>query len=183
MGEYALYNKKEVKIGTCEEMFYLRYEDRFKVSPLAGNVNPHTAKNLFWRLPLPSEDYISPGHYPSHTDAYIPLQDLKLEWEGKPDPGIVQLTHPCGLLVNVACYHGVTLPEGNSEFRAHWNGKASYFFDLKSVKNTRDGVFPIVGCRFCRKMYRTDWETVLPHIKDETLKNRLAKYDTGDSNS
>ena len=40
MGEYAKYNNQEIKIGTCETMYYLRYEDRHKVKALKGNVDP-----------------------------------------------------------------------------------------------------------------------------------------------
>ena len=40
MGEYAKRNGKEIKIGTCESMYYLRYEHRKQVQPMPGNVNP-----------------------------------------------------------------------------------------------------------------------------------------------
>ena len=39
MGEYAIRKSdgESIKIGTCEDMYYLRYEDRFKVTPEEGS--------------------------------------------------------------------------------------------------------------------------------------------------
>ena len=66
MGEYA-YRKSDnqyIKIGTCENMYYIRYEDRFKVRPDEGySLDCSKELNLIWRLPFPSEDHIQIGNY------------------------------------------------------------------------------------------------------------------------
>jgi hypothetical protein len=67
MGEYATYCGHEIKIGTCESMYYLRYEDRFKVQPVPNSINPHREYNLHWRLPFPDEDNMGPGYYDNHN--------------------------------------------------------------------------------------------------------------------
>ena len=48
MGEYAqrISDGERVKIGTCEDMLYLRFEDRAKVSALAGNVDPNDDEQI-----------------------------------------------------------------------------------------------------------------------------------------
>lgn len=58
MGEYATRksDEAEVKIGTCEDMYYLRYEDRDKVRQLPNSLNAANELNLRWRLPFPDED-------------------------------------------------------------------------------------------------------------------------------
>ena len=64
MGEYALYNGEQVKIGTCENLYYLRYEHRKQVQPLPNNLNPNGDEQYEcrFRFPWPDEDYTAaPG--------------------------------------------------------------------------------------------------------------------------
>lgn len=66
MGEYARYLGQEVKIGTCESMYYLRADQAWKVSALPGNVDPMSSRDresLRFRFPFPSEDSIAPGQF------------------------------------------------------------------------------------------------------------------------
>ena len=60
MGEYAIRksDRQSIKIGTCEDMYYLRYEDQDKVTPESGS-----DFGFRWRIPFPSEDKILPGDY------------------------------------------------------------------------------------------------------------------------
>ena len=185
MGEYAKFNQDEIKIGTCELMYYLRYEDRMKVNPLNGNVNPHSDTGLFWRLPYPDEDNIQPGNY----HIYNRSERLwKYDQEDKnnycvdfsdsetiENPGIIQLTHPSGLLVNVPCYHGEKLPEITGDIKVFWNGKA-WSLELAFIKNISENeIMPIVKCRHCEKMWRYSWAEIMPYLHGE-LKSRLEKY-------
>ena len=59
MGEYATrkIDNIEVKIGTCENIFNCRYEQRGEI------VYPYMCDNLFWRIPTPDEDGIRPGDF------------------------------------------------------------------------------------------------------------------------
>jgi len=185
MGEYAVRNSdgEQVKIGTCESMYYLRYEDRAKVSRLENSLDASTETNLFWRLPYPDEDNVQIGNYEVYNrgerlcrgegDCCVDFSDPStIE-----SPGAVQLTHPSGLLVSVPCYHGEKLPEGN-EIKAHWNGK-SWSYELAFVKNLEDGtVWPVVHCRHCGRMWRYEWSEILPYLHGK-IKERLAKHATG----
>lgn len=178
MGEYALYHGKEIKIGTCESMYYLRYEDRFKVRYKPGNVNAASDKDLFWRLPYPDEDHVQPGGY----EDYNRCQRLYLGNDNYTNPSLaehpstIQLRHESGLLINVPCYHGEQLPECGKDVKVFWNGK-SWFYELQFIKNTSDqGIRPIIGCRHCNQMWRMDWDEVLPYIGDLELRRRLSVY-------
>jgi len=177
MGEYAVYNGERIKIGTCESMYYIRYEDRNKVKPEPHSLNPNNQLDLFWRLPWMDEDQLGPGGYE------YPCPGLRLigfEDPGTLDnPGNFQLKHENGLLLNVACYHGQQLPEGSKDIKPHWNGKDPYVFELIYVKNTKEGVLPIVHCKYCSQMWRYTWEEVTPFIKDEVMKRRLLTYANG----
>ena len=185
MGEYARYQDEDIKIGTCENMYYLRIEDVHKVEPIAGNVDPRTDNDLRFRLPFPDEDANGPGTGDYNRGVRLfriegegmfrQTIDYRPEWLQEADPGSLQLSHPSGLLLSVPCHHGDRLPDLGEGARAHWNGK-SHSLELYMVKRTREGVFPIVRCRHCGDMWRVDWAEVLPYVHDEVLRERLEKH-------
>jgi hypothetical protein len=192
MGEYAIRksDRQSVKIGTCEEMLYLRWDDRSKVAaePNSVDVNAHP-EDLRYRLPYPDEDDTRPGDY---AEPFRGLRLYRMVDSGRgsycedfadeslaEQPGSMQLTHPSGLLLNVPCYHGIKLPDVGPQARAFWNGK-SHSLELKSVRSAivdgRLQLFPVVGCRHCREQWRNSWDVVLPYIGDAVLRERLAAY-------
>lgn len=196
MGEYAkrINDGVEIKIGTCERMYYLRYEDRNRVKRLPNSLDPATCAGLFWRLPFPDEDAILPGEYrphdrglrlfriienPDHAQiCYRSAQaDFMPEDMSEAEPGIMQLRHEhSGVMINVPCYHGAKLPEPPPGGQVFWNGRG-YALELTSIKNLNDGkVKPVVSCRFCGTMWSFNWPDILPYIPDEELKRRLEKY-------
>lgn len=68
MGEYATYLGREIKIGTCENMFYLRWDQAHRVTSQSGNVDPVRDRNeLRFRFPFPEEDRIEPGAFEDHA--------------------------------------------------------------------------------------------------------------------
>ena len=95
-------------------------------------------------------------------------------------PGHLQLRHEeTGLLVNTKCFHGLKLPEAGGDIsRIHWNGKTTHWFDLVCLRETPEGMHPVVKCRHCGHMYRESWAAVLPFVKefDEILYARLGSY-------
>jgi hypothetical protein len=179
MGEYANYQGNRIKIGTCEDMLYLRYEDRHLMQWQHGNLDAANTTGLRWRLPFPDEDGCGPGSY---TD---PFRGIRLwkgnEWFRSPalaeNPGTIQMVHDCGYMANVPCYHGEKLPTVEAPgVTIHWNGKAGGFYDLVQVKNTVDGVLPVIRCRFCHDAWRSTWAEVLEWIPDPVLRARLEKH-------
>lgn len=190
MGEYAERKNdgQRIKIGTCESMYYLRFEDQDKVRP-----DDSSGFGYFWRLPFPDEDDILPGNYQGHLkgyrlfkqDGFYPLASDYPSYvdfsdpETITDPGNMQLIHKeSGLLVNIKCYHGEQLPKGSEDFKPSWNGK-SHALELSSIRSTSEGLFPVVSCRFCGKMWRYDWAEILPYVQDKELKSRLTAYSFG----
>ena len=58
MGEYARHPiHGPIKIGTCEDMYYLRHSQCHEIVPEAGSLNPaqHDGE-LRFRFPFPDED-------------------------------------------------------------------------------------------------------------------------------
>lgn len=66
MGEYAYYFGRNIKIGTCSSMYYLRLEDRYKLTQDEYSVDVKNTDGLSFRLPFVDEDMIGPGNYKDH---------------------------------------------------------------------------------------------------------------------
>lgn len=192
MGEYAIRksDSEEIKIGTCENMYYIRFEDRGQVSPIEGSTNlsnPAELVGLRFRLPFPDEDEVRPGEYENPFRGlrlfrtFEPEKDWQVSHEDwhppvELDPGSFQMRHEkSGLLFSVPCHHGEKLPDLGS-IRPFWNGK-SHAFELVQVKMQEAGkLMPVVQCRFCEEKWRFEWEHVLRWIHDPVLYERCAKY-------
>lgn len=181
--EYAIHkvDRMEVMIGTCTDMQYLRYEDRRLVYPIPGNVNPWVDANLLWRLPLPEEDRISIGRYPSGGFKGVPLVGFSSP-KMINDVGYTVLSNAkSGVSVRVPCYHGERLPDVEG-YKVFWSEEFSHSsspkgYELIAVKNDATlGLRPIVGCAYCGERWATTWDAVLPYVTDETLLKRLLGY-------
>ena len=183
MGEYAKrkHDGESVKIGTCESLYYLRWQDRDKV------IYPFNEKKTFWfwRIPTPDEDKVLPGEYDdllNHTQygTYVPCR-LRL----KPFPkelaesiaqqtkGIVQLkSDKLGMLVNAPCYHGLKLPTNTDEIAFFWNGKNDPLH-LKFLKNDTKELRIGVECMACGHMMSFPFNEIEPYIDSLWMKLRL----------
>ena len=202
MGEYAYTaDQGTVKVGTCNTMYYLRYEDRHLTRPVTVfDFDPAAHFDLFWRLPFPDEDDLGTAKHstidtPCEYDRGVPLyrrtEDHGVEYYTDSDlinqPGRIQLTHPSGLLVLTACYHGLRLPTEGGEFSASWNGYR-HSLELKHIKNDQDGkLLPVVGCKHCLQLWTlrdepsdppgAAWKKILDYVEhDAELHRRLSEY-------
>jgi hypothetical protein len=175
MGENAIYNGQVIKIGTCANMYYLRYSDRDKVQSMRGNVDVHdpkTVNQLRFRLPFPDEDHINPG-------SYQPFRGATLHWYSNKEniecPGIVQFHSKTGMLVNTACYHGEKLPTDTKESHFFWNGKGPAY-ELTFLKFIDGECFGVYSCVDCNHSFRAPLKELLPFMiryEDQDLKKRL----------
>lgn len=188
MGEYATRKSdgERVKIGTCENMYYLRYEDRGKVKKEPNNLDPNKEKGLFWRLPFPDEDDVKIGEYEDYNRGYglwkpiynalgkqISHEDFTLD-DMAVEPGSIQLKHECGVLLSIPCHHGTKLPDAPDGWRIGWNGKSPHL-ELTSVKNNEDEIRFVVRCRFCEDMWSFTWADIKEFVHGE-MKERLESY-------
>ena len=122
MGEYATRRDtgEEVKIGTCESMYYLRADHAGDVIALPGNVDPLAdAVELRFRFPFPDEDRTAPGEF---TGDYRRTYRVDLAEPIPFEHYTLQFSAPNGYLVSLPCPEGLpdyTLPEG---IKVHRNG-------------------------------------------------------------
>ena len=100
MGEYAKYKGESVKIGTCESMYYLRYDQSHLVQPESGNVDPvKDAESIRFRFPFPEEDNVEPGHFDPYNKAIWLHIDAPTEIEHYS----IQFNNKAGILVSLPC--------------------------------------------------------------------------------
>jgi hypothetical protein len=78
VGEYAKFSGESVKIGTCEEMYYLRLNQRRLVEHEDGNVNVNGPEvyELRFRFPWPDEDTVEPGGF-EHYERAVDVGDYQ----------------------------------------------------------------------------------------------------------
>jgi hypothetical protein len=195
MGEYAVRrsDRSSIKIGTCEDMYYLRFEDRHRIEPDKNSVNPaidSQAAELRFRIPFPDEDGTPIGQYDPYNrglrlyrkvKSQTTRPDTHEDFEDKNvigEPGTIQLRHAeSGLLLNVPCYHGMKLPDVSEPMKAFWNGKGHAFeISLRCImENGSLKLYPVVGCRFCRKIWRYTWAEVWDYIQPD-MQARFRQY-------
>lgn len=72
MGEFATFAGKRVKIGTCEDMYYLRADQVGKVQRVQGSLDPGDGEvqaEIRFRFPWPDEDNVAPGEFEPYERA------------------------------------------------------------------------------------------------------------------
>jgi hypothetical protein len=169
MGEYALYKGESVKIGTCEDMYYLRFDQRHAVIAQSGNVDPVTdAPALRFRFPWPDEDAIEPGsgkfhdngyHRSVHVPGFIAPTDV--------EHSNVQFVANAGYNVCLPCPESSAYnrPTGFGPFgplalndlpsiRVHRNGFSGSVHLVAQRLIPEVGLVPILRCGGCGTMWR-----------------------------
>ena len=142
MGEYAKYGNRQIKIGTCEDMYYLRFDQRRKVRPEDGSVDPvRDAHSLRFRFPFPDEDGISPGEFADHDRSIETDLDAPADVE-----------------------HGYDLAASNRDGRGPVKcgaGKVAISQQrLVTGEDGKDWLVLICACTVCRRAWR------LPTLRD-----------------
>jgi len=102
MGEYATYQGESIKIGTCEEMCYLRADQRHLISgySFAGFLD-----SCRFRFPFPDEDQLEPGAFEDYNRGLrIPGWRLPTDWH---EHSSVQFTSTAGYVLSIPCPEGV----------------------------------------------------------------------------
>lgn len=126
MGEYATYGQQQIKIGTCEDMYYLRADQASSVrASRSGETDPiRCADAIRFRFPFPDEDHVSPGSFDNYGRA-VAVHGVQppdeVEHYG------VQFRADAGYLVSLPCPEGAkgATPGLSTEIdglRVHRNG-------------------------------------------------------------
>lgn len=166
MGEYAKYGGKSVKIGTCENMYYLRFSQRSQVRPEEGSLDPADPSivgELRFRFPWPDEDSIAPGAF----DSAFKLVGVPGDWEvgAGVEHYSVQFTAREGYNVSLPCPEdpaayakdkcGALVGKAHG-LRVHRNGIRGKAVLVAQKFRPGIGLVPILQCGACGAMYRIE---------------------------
>lgn len=120
MGEYANYRGSQVKIGTCESMYYLRADQRELVD---YGFTPDVLEVVRFRFPFPDEDGIEPGAFEDYDHGVrIPGWTMPAEIAAECDHGAVQFVSQAGYNLCIPCPEGPDSIEGLTVHRNGWRG-------------------------------------------------------------
>lgn len=151
MGEYAKHNGQSVKIGTCEDMLYLRADQARQVQPERGSVDPiRDAAELRFRFPWPDEDNCGPGEF---ENPFRTLAVWGVEHPVPFDHGIVQFVASAGYNVCLPCPEG---PEAETHgLKVHRNGfRGAVHLSQQRVWNGH--LVAVCECGGCGRKYRLE---------------------------
>jgi hypothetical protein len=169
MGEYAMFQGRQVKIGTCENMYCLRADQATIVKALEGNVDPVKDRDeIRFRFPFPDEDRIDPGAFEDYNRS-LALHGLAIPEGVEHDS--VQFTAPEGYLVSIPCPEG---PSAGHGLKVHRNGFAG---SVGIVQQRWVGpcLVTICACGGCGARYRlatiADAQPVIDACKREASAN------------
>ena len=157
MGEYATRNSdgEQVKIGTCESMYYLRADQAREVTARPGNVDPvKDALSIRFRFMFPDEDEVAPGEFEDYERGFnVAGFVLGDDYEGH---GSIQLSsnHPTGWLLSVPCPLG---PAGDGP-TVHRNGASDGVQVIQQKWQESGDLWTVVRCAACSGQWRLPWE-------------------------
>lgn len=103
MGEYAMSAAGRVKIGTCEDMLYLRWDQVTSVRAERGSVDPIAQHvELRFRFPWPDEDTVAVGEF---ADPFrrLALRDAPAPIAPADHHAIQFIARPAGYVVSLPC--------------------------------------------------------------------------------
>lgn len=159
MGEYANVNGDRVKLGTCEDLYYMRADQMDRVSGGDWPALRSALGVIRFRFPFPDEDGIEPGSFDPY-DRGFKLRGYTLPAKLSGDEhGSIQFQHRAGYLVSIPCPEqfgqpgmSVNLPNGLHVARNGFNGEP------RIVQQAfRGGVLvTLLRCGACGAIHRLD---------------------------
>ena len=165
MGEFAQFGHERIKIGTCENMYYLRFSQRSMVSALPGNVNVNSedALQIRFRFPWPDEDDVQPGAFKDY-DRSVVVPDMKAPAGVEHHTIQFSAAQQQGYLVSLPCPEGPDIePTG---LRVHRNGFAGPV-RLVQQKLLADGrLVPVCKCSGCGSLWRLEEDAEIRALTD-----------------
>jgi hypothetical protein len=174
MGEYARrLDGQRVKIGTCESMYYLRFDQRSQVRHESGNVDPNGQDmyELRFRFPWPEEDHEAPGDF-----SQWPYEKTQAVHGAVPFPEFehypVQFTASAGYCMSIPCPESLPGATGSSSDRMDFHGAKIFRngfpgrLGIAYQKPLRDGTLClVVRCGGCGAMVRLEeWKSAEPVV-------------------
>lgn len=188
MGEYAGFKGQSVKIGTCEDMYYLRFEQRALVTKEPHSLDPvECADELRFRFPWPDEDGCEPGSdFNGHAfDRSVSVPGFVADADVEHHTIQFTSTRPTGYVASLPCPESSAYVDGAHGRRqlvdggavgVHRNGFAGAVALCSQRYRPGIGLVPVLKCGGCGSMWRVEdragIEAVVVAFRSEADKER-----------
>jgi hypothetical protein len=159
MGEYAQRNSdgSSIKIGTCEDMYYLRADQVDQVTATCGSIDPQSkaiAERIRFRFPFPGEDDIRPGDFDNYERG---VTAHGVEVPEAVEHRKIQFVAGRGILVSLPCPESKEGKESGLPF--HYNGYSGKVQVIQQ-RLVAGALVTVCKCGSCGAAYR------LPTLED-----------------
>lgn len=158
MGEYhKLNNGTEIKVGTCESLYYIRADQFGQLIPGGGDlprsVEACGLQGYRFRFPFPEEDDIAPGDFENYNKGIlVPASDALLPGDCF-DHGKQVFRHPSGSCgVSLPCPHSKEWKE--TGLRLHNYGGIG--IELVQQRPLNGLLLPVIRCGCCGALSRLE---------------------------
>lgn len=156
MGEYATLRSTgdRIKIGTCEDMYYLRHDQLALVRGEEGSVDPSRDTSIRFRFPFPQEDNKPPGSFEPFYGLEVPgvtaprdCDHYSVQFSARGNNGFGSY------LVSLPCPNGPD--SGKIGHKVHRNGIGS---EVKIVQQRpfNGELWTVCECTACGSKWRCD---------------------------
>jgi len=172
MGEYVTSYGQQVKLGTCEDLYYTRLDQLRDYSPKVDVEEYLNPDNGFrYRFPFPEEDNLTIGNYDNfdkgliislHIDDYS-LADFEHRdiWTACNIEGSynVNIALPCPQSKELD-WTFTQMPDNTIKKIKHSNNNFR-LVSIKQQKQVNDEVWTVIACPYCGARVRIDYDDAL----------------------
>lgn len=169
MGEYANFNGERIKIGTCEDLYYLRADQRRLVSggDLGSSPERYFVDGIRFRFPFPDEDELEPGRFEDYDRGERIPGGWTIPDDYEHDGGVQFHAEP-GYLLYLPCPESPNFPEAIAPKlgRNGWHGG----YAVKQQRMIDGELWTVVACLSCGSKWRLprdEAEAVAVAFRDE----------------
>lgn len=179
MGEYVNYKNQPVKIGTCEDLYYVSFEKYTSMIPLltqeANNLPPEEYSRdnagFRFRFPFPDEDKLIFTNHESYNRGYLfsVSKELALEVEHRTMSISAKCENTYNINISIPCPAGGKLDLKHSPI-----DNIPMF--VKQQKLIDGELWVVLECGYCGTKFRLDKEEAVKYcsfIESEEMKKRI----------
>lgn len=160
MGEHATYRGSTIKIGTCENMYYLRADQRGEIGGYRFALDVDR-----FRFPFPDEDEIEPGHFGDYSRGWkVPGYVLPPELSGD-EHGNIYFRNELGYTLALPCPEQferdaggmfTEVPIGDASVRVGRNGFSGGGATVVQQAFRGGHLVTLLHCGSCGAVHRLD---------------------------
>ena len=159
MGEYTKINGEQVKLGTCENLYYMRFEQLKQLDAEARAEYGDESQGYRYRFPFPEEDTRQLGNYEDHNKMRIYNVTSKPELCADMDHNTICSSHSApGGGYNINIINDCPM---SKEFKGKSSPRDWRIIGICQQKQVNGELWTVVECPYCGAKSRLDKEAAL----------------------